>query len=78
MKNVTITLDEQAASWARRKAAERNMSVSRFVGEMIHERMRHSREYEDAMRAELAEPPFRFESKPLTREELYARPRHLR
>lgn len=78
MKNVTITLDEQAASWARRKAAERNMSVSRFVGEMIHERMRHSREYEEAMRAALAFKPVKSEGKWLTREQLYALPRHLR
>ena len=78
MINVTITLDERAAAWARVQAAERNMSLSRFVGEMIHGQMRHSREYEEAMRAALAEKPLKFEGKRLTREELYALPRHLR
>jgi hypothetical protein len=32
------------------QAAQRGMSVSRMVGEMLQERMRHDREYEDAMR----------------------------
>ena len=78
MINVTITLDEQAADWARVKAAEGNVSLSRFVGEMIHEKMGNTRRYEEAMRAALAEKPLKFEVKRLTREELYALPRHLR
>lgn len=78
MKNITITLDKQVASWARVRAAERNMSLSRFVGEMIHKEMRHSREYEEAMRAALSFAPLKFEGKRLTRDELYALPRHLR
>ena len=78
MNNVTITLDDQALAWARVKAAEGNVSLSRFVGELIHEQMRHSREYEEAMRAALAFEPVKFERKWLTREELYALPRHLR
>ena len=57
MKNVTITLDEHAAAWARVRAAERDMSLSRYVGEMIHKQMRHSRRYEQAMRAALAQKP---------------------
>ena len=78
MINVTITLDEQAVAWARVQAAEGDMSLSRFVGEMIHGQMRHSREYEEAMRAALALKPMKFEGKRLTREQLYALPRHLR
>jgi hypothetical protein len=50
MRNVTITLDEETAQWARVHAAERKMSLSRFVGELLRQRMRESREYEDAMR----------------------------
>jgi len=72
MKNVTITLDEQAAAWARVKAAERDMSLSRYVGELLHERMRHSREYEEAYRAWRAEKPLRLKppgDRYLTREE---------
>ena len=74
MKNITITLDEQAAAWARLQAAERNMSLSRFVGELLRSRMRHSREYEQAMRAALAEKPISFEGPYLKRDELYDRP----
>jgi hypothetical protein len=49
MKNVTITLDKETAAWARVHAAQRNMSLSRFVGELLQQRMHESREYEEAM-----------------------------
>ena len=77
MRNVTITLDEQAAAWARVRAAEKAMSLSRFLGELVHREMRHSREYEEAMRAALAEKPLKLKGpwKPYPkREELYDRP----
>lgn len=35
MKNVTITLDDEVARWARIRAAEQNTSVSRLVGDMF-------------------------------------------
>jgi len=57
MKNITITLDEETAAWARVYAARRNMSLSRYVGEVLRERMRHSRAYEDAMKRFLAQKP---------------------
>lgn len=50
MKNITITLDGETAAWARVHAAQRNVSLSRFVGELLHRHMRESREYEEAMR----------------------------
>jgi hypothetical protein len=50
MKNVTITVDAETAAWARVHAAQRNVSLSRFVGELLHRHMRESREYEEAMR----------------------------
>ncbi len=56
MKNVTITLDERVARWARLKAAELNTSVSRLVGEMLHESMRRERAYDAARRAWLDAP----------------------
>jgi hypothetical protein len=59
MKNVTITLDEDTANWARLAAAARAMSVSRFVGQVLRERMHDARAYEDAMRRYLARPPFK-------------------
>jgi hypothetical protein len=69
MKNITITLDAQAAAWARVQAAERDMSLSRFVGEMLREKMRHSRDYQKAYLAFLAEKPLRLKGRYLTREE---------
>lgn len=57
MKNVTITLDEETAAWARIYAAKENVSLSRYVGELLRDRMRESREYEEAMRAFLAQKP---------------------
>ena len=57
MKNVTITLDEKTAMWARVYAAQHNTSVSRLVGEMLAQRMREFSEYDRAMRAWLAKPP---------------------
>lgn len=57
MRNVTITLDEKTVAWARVHAARRSMSLSRFLGEILHERMSESREYEQAMRRFLAIKP---------------------
>lgn len=61
MKNVTITLDEETAAWARVYAAKRNVSLSRYVGELLHERMRESREYEESMRRFLAQKPVKLD-----------------
>jgi hypothetical protein len=76
MKNVTITLDDETAARARVKAAERNMSLSRYIGEVLREYTRGDDEYERAMRRALAWKPFATR-KPgeryLTREEIYDR-----
>lgn len=76
MKNVTITVHEEVARWARIEAAKRETSVSRMVGGMLAERMRAETAYEAAMDlflailpAVLSEPG---ESYPL-RNELYDR-----
>ena len=45
LRNITITVSEEVALWARRTAAEENTSVSRLVGSMLEERMRRSDEY---------------------------------
>ena len=78
MKNITITLDADTAAWVRVHAAEKNMSVSRLVGEILSEKMRHRHEYERAMRSYLSKGAFNLsgdsERYP-TREELYDRPR---
>ncbi len=57
MKNVTITLDEEVARWARIRAAERNTSVSRLVGELLREEMRQDENYRLAMEQFLAQKP---------------------
>ena len=49
MKNVTVTMEDSVADWARIEAARRNTSVSRLVGEMLAEKMRHDDAYERAM-----------------------------
>jgi plasmid stability protein len=70
MKNITITLDEQAAAWARVQAARHNMSLSRYMGEMLREKMRRSRGYQEAYLAFLAEKPLRLKGRTLTRDEV--------
>jgi hypothetical protein len=40
MKNVTITMPEKLARWARVKAAEQDKSLSRFLADLLEERMR--------------------------------------
>ena len=57
MKNVTITLDEEVARWARIRAAEQNTSVSRLVGEMLKEKMQSEEAYLLAMKQFLAKKP---------------------
>ena len=57
MKNVTITLDEETARWARVEAAHRDMSVSRLIGQLLREHMRAQATYEEAMRRYLARAP---------------------
>jgi len=76
MKNVTITLDEEVARWARIKAAEQETSISKLVGEMLREKMRNEQSYQSAMQRFLSQQPLRL-SEPGTsypnREELHER-----
>lgn len=72
MKNVTVSMDESVAEWARLEAARRNTSVSRLVGELLGEKMRDNRRYDQAMREALKFKSIPFEGKFLTREEIYA------
>jgi hypothetical protein len=76
MKNITVTLDDKTAAWARIYAARRNTSLSRFLGELLHRTMRESREYEDAMQRYMAKKPVdlnRAGAKYPSREELHER-----
>ena len=76
MKNVTITLDEEVARWARIKAAEQDTSVSKLVGEMLRDKMMNERSYYLSMKRYLSRKPRQL-SKPgtryPTREEIHER-----
>jgi hypothetical protein len=76
LKNITITISEEAALWARRKAADRNTSMSKLVGEMIEEQMRvHSADYWKAYEKWKKLKPIKGldASKRLTREQVHER-----
>ena len=77
MKNITITLDEKTAAWARVHAAQQDVSLSRFVGELLRKHMCESREYQDAMKRYLSRGAFQILRGPAerypTREELHDR-----
>ncbi|HEY2635586.1 MAG TPA: hypothetical protein VGI51_12710 [Steroidobacteraceae bacterium] len=78
MKNITITLDEQIAAWVRMAAAKRKMSVSRLIGDLLHDRMREARDYNEAMRRFFSHKPFNFEwvgGRRPAREEIHDRAR---
>ena len=74
MKNVTVTMEERVADWARMEAARRNTSVSRLLGELLAEKMRHDDAYERAMNEWLQrEVRFSSDGSPYpTRDEIYA------
>lgn len=77
LKNVTITLTEEVALWARRKAAEENTSVSKLVGRMLEDEMRKTDEYWRAYEKWKSIKPIKgFDaSKRVSRAELYERRR---
>ena len=76
MKNVTITLDEDVARWARIHAAKQDTSISRLVGELLKEKMLGEENYKAALQHYLSQPPRRLkrpETKYPAREELHGR-----
>jgi hypothetical protein len=75
LKNVTITLTEEVAKWARTQAAEANTSVSKLVGRMLEEKMRQTDEYWAAFeRLKRIKPIPGFDaSKRMTREQAHER-----
>ena len=50
LKKMTITVSEDAARWARKRAAEQNTSVSKLVGQMLENQMRQGDDYWRAYR----------------------------
>jgi hypothetical protein len=78
LRNVTVTLEEEVAQWARIEAARRDTSVSRLLGTLLKERMAAQESYEKAMRRALSRKPFLHgNGRYLTREEAHDRA-HLR
>jgi len=74
MRNVTVTMEDSVADWARIEAARRNTSVSRMVGEMLAEKMRHDDAYVRAHREWLQRKTFGVsDGNYPTREETYGR-----
>ena len=74
LRNVTVTLEEPVARWARIEAARKDTSVSRLLGAILKERMLKDEGYEKAMRRALARKPFlKTRSGYLSREEAHDR-----
>ncbi|MCY4068791.1 MAG: hypothetical protein OXE79_06780 [Acidimicrobiaceae bacterium] len=76
MKNVTVSLDEETALWTRIEAASHDMSVSRFVGEVLRERMESSENFDQARRSYLtraARPLRSSDCRMPTRDEIHQR-----
>jgi hypothetical protein len=76
LRNVTVTLQEDVAQWARIEAARQDTSVSRLLGALLKERMTAQDAYEKAMRRALIRKPFlHSKGRYLTREEVHDRAR---
>jgi hypothetical protein len=76
LRNVTVTLEDSVARWARMEAARQDMSVSQLLARILKERMRETDEYDRAMRQALARKPFlKTDGRYLSREEVHDRSR---
>jgi hypothetical protein len=74
LRNVTVTLEEPVARWARIEAARKETSVSRLLGSILKERMLDNRRYQSAMRRALTRKAFlKTEGQYLSREEAHYR-----
>ncbi len=57
MKNITITVEETVARWARVWAARHNSSVSKLVGRLLKDKMEQEQGYQAAMKRDLVREP---------------------
>jgi len=74
LRNITITLEENVARWARLEAARKETSVSRLLGEILKQAMLEEDGYQRAMRRALARKPFlKTDGRYLSREEVHDR-----
>lgn len=75
LRNITMTVEEDVARWARLEAARQEKSVSRLLADILKDRMEETSTYERAMRRALARKPFlRTDGRYLSREEAHDRP----
>jgi len=77
MRNVTITLDNETAAQAKVHAAERGMSLSRYIGEVLRRELRNGDIYDAAYRSWRAGKAFPLAGEPARppkRDEIYDRP----
>ena len=76
LRNITLTLEEEVARWARIEAAKEDVSVSRFLAGILKQRMAAQDDYAKAMRRALARKPFlKTDGRYLSREEAHGRSR---
>ena len=76
LRNITLTLEEEVARWARIEAAKEDVSVSRFLAGILRQRMAAQDDYAKAMRRALARKPFlKTDGRYLSREEAHDRSR---
>ena len=74
LRNITVTVEEEVARWARVEAAKRDTSVSRLLGSILEERMTQEDGYESAMKRALHRKPFgKSAGRYLSREESHER-----
>lgn len=74
LRNVTVTLEEEVARWARIEAARNEISLSRLLGAILKDRMLQNDGYARAMRRALARKPFlQTRGRYLSREEAHDR-----
>lgn len=57
MPNMTIKVDEEVLRWARLRAAELDINVARFVGDLLRDHMLQTTGYESARQRFLATRP---------------------
>jgi hypothetical protein len=77
MRNVTITLDNDTAMQAKVHAAERGMSLSRYIGEILRRELRNGDIYDAAYRSWRASKAFPLSGPAQAypkRDEIYDRP----
>jgi hypothetical protein len=75
-RNVTVSLEEEVALWARLEAARRDTSVSRLLGDLLKHQMSLEKRYERAMRSALHRLPFlKTDGRYLSRDQIHDRAR---